>query len=208
MDGLFEVVLTGINPPNIEVWSYTVNVGGSTTVYRNLSSASSTATMASESKDGSTLTYNGSNGYTQVLRDGTIRLFSTAYAVTNPYTSPPISGPGGQITQMTKPDGEQWDWHYRSETVGTDTAHRVQSVTNNHRQQIKFEIHLNGSPTTAPTPASRGAAESGADLMNCGRFPTTVKTFTRRSLRMPAAVSFVRVSPGHLFETKMKDTGG
>ncbi len=37
--------------------------------------------------------------------------------------------------------------------------------------------------TTSSIPASRSAAESGAALMNCGRFPTTVKTFIRRSLR-------------------------
>ena len=30
-------------------------------------------------------------------------------------------------------------------------------------------------------PASRSATESGAALMNCGRFPTTVRTFTERA---------------------------
>ena len=30
--------------------------------------------------------------------------------------------------------------------------------------------------TTSSIPASRSATESGADLMNCGRFPTTVSS--------------------------------
>src|SRR4026209_2444497 len=43
-------------------------------------------------------------------------------------------------------------------------------------------------------PLSRSAAESGADLMNWGRFPTTLSTFTRRSLRrQPGCASAVAV---------------
>src|SRR6188508_2735996 len=46
--------------------------------------------------------------------------------------------------------------------------------------------------TTSSTPASRSAADSGAALMNWGRFPTTVKTFTRQSLSRAAAARSAR----------------
>ncbi len=41
--------------------------------------------------------------------------------------------------------------------------------------------------TTSSTPASRSAAETGTALTNCGRFPTTVKTFTGEQHYWPAA---------------------
>ncbi len=153
IDGLIEVELAG-QAPGYDVWAYSVSIGGQKSFFQNLSINSPTATMTSKSQDGSTLTYDGSSQYTHVDASGTIRLFSTAYA--SPYTSigTPISGPGGQITQMTAPDGTRTDWHYRTATVGTTNAHRVQSVTNTRGYQIKFEYAFNGTPTTTGQLAS------------------------------------------------------
>src|SRR5258708_21045944 len=43
-------------------------------------------------------------------------------------------------------------------------------------------------------PASRKASERGADLMNCGRLPTTESTFTKASLAFPSALSLGAVA--------------
>ncbi len=51
--------------------------------------------------------------------------------------------------------------------------------------------------TTSSKPASRIAADSGAALMNCGRLPTTVKTFTgRATLLAHRGRSAARRAPG------------
>ncbi|HYC97037.1 RHS repeat-associated core domain-containing protein [Brevundimonas sp.] len=147
LDGLIEVELAG-SGPGYDIWAYSVSIGGQKGFYQNLSTNSPTATMTAKSEDGSTLTYNGSNQYTHVDSSGTVRLFSTAYAVPSSGSSSAISGPGGQITQMTAPDGTRTDWHYRTATVGTTNAYRVQSVTNTRGYQIKFEYAFNGTPTT------------------------------------------------------------
>lgn len=146
-DGLIEVELAG-SAPGYDIWAYTVSIGGKKRFYEILSTGSPTATMTAKGEDGSTLTYNGSNQYIHVDSSGTVRLFSTAYAMPHAPTWSPRAGPGGQIIQMTAPDGTRTDWHYRTATLGTENAYRVQSVTNTRGYQIKFEYAFNGTPST------------------------------------------------------------
>lgn len=147
-DGLITAEATS-QSGGLTYWTYTVSLGAKSSLYRNHTGNSPTTPMSSETGDGSTLTFNGTNLYTHVDSSGTVSLFSTSYA--DPVVPPsltPISGPGGRITQLTKPSGERLSWHYRSEAVSGETTHRIQSVTNNRGYQIKFEYAFNGDPTT------------------------------------------------------------
>lgn len=165
LDGLIEVEIAG-SGAGYEIYAYTVSIGGQKTFFQILSTSSSTTTMTSQSKDGSTLTYNGSNAYTHVDASGTVRLFSTAYAM--PYGAPgtPTAGLGGQIVKMTTPDGTQTDWHYRTATLGTTNAYRIQSVTNTRGYQIKFEYAFNGTPTTTAQLTSFAELTSARGINN------------------------------------------
>lgn len=182
-DGLIEVEVAGEIPlTGIFIWAYTVSVGGKSEVFQNYSNSSPTATMSAKSLDGSTLTFDGTSIYTHVDASGTVRLFDMAYAPPPPIYGTPASGYGGRVTRMTRPDGERWDWFYRSETVGTTTAHRIQSVTNTRGYQIKFEYAFNGNPTTLPELTSFGQLASARGINNavdyCDPTADTCSTFT------------------------------
>jgi YD repeat-containing protein len=182
-DGLIEVELAGEVSPGNFIWAYTVSLGGKSAVYQNYTSSSPTATMTSKSEDGSTLTFNGTNAYTHVDNSGTVRLFSTSYARPPLPTWNPVSGPGGQITQMTRPDGERWTWNYRSEAVGTVATHRIQSVTNTRGFQVKFEYVFNSDPTTPAELTSFGQLASARGINNavdyCDPAADTCSGFTQ-----------------------------
>ena len=168
LDGLIEVMVAGEVSTGNFIWAYTVSLGGGSTTYETYSSNSPTAPMASRSADGSTLTFNGVDTYTLVDSRGTVRLFSTAYAPPSGL-SPffvPVAGPGGRITRLTKPNGERWDWHYRSETVGSATTHRIQSVTNTRGYQIKFEYEFNAAPATQSELNAFGLLTSARGINN------------------------------------------
>lgn len=181
LDGLIEVELAG-SGAGYDIYAYTVSIGGQKTFFQNLTTNSPTATMAAKSEDGSTLTWDGSTTYTHVDASGTVRLFSTAYAMPYPNTWSPISGPGGQITQMTTPDGARTNWYYRTATVGITTAYRVQSVTNTRGYQIKFEYSYNGTPTTSGQLTSFAELTSARGINNavdyCDPTADTCSSFT------------------------------
>lgn len=182
-DGLIEVEVAGEIPlTGIFIWAYTVSVDGKSEVFQNYSNSSPTAPMTAKSLDGSTLTFDGTSIYTHVDASGTVRLFDMAYAPPPPTYGTPASGHGGRVTQMTRPDGERWNWFYRSETVGTTTAHRIQSVTNTRGYQIKFEYAFNGNPTTLPELTSFGQLASARGINNavdyCDPTADTCSSFT------------------------------
>lgn len=172
LDGLIEVELAGAGP-NYDIYAYSVSIGGQKTYFQIFSTSSPTTTMASKSQDGSTLTWDGSSTYTHVDASGTVRLFSTAYAMSS--GGAPTAGPGGQITRMTAPDGTRTDWHYRTATLGTTNAYRIQSVTNTRGYQIKFEYAFNGTPTTTAQLLSFAELTSARGINNAGDYcdPTT-----------------------------------
>jgi len=145
LDGLIEAQITGEISPGQYNWGYEASVGPSSENF----TATSPGEMGSQSANGSTLSFN--NGiYTHIDAAGTVRLFDASLA--NPptwQTQTPPNGPGGRITRLTKPDGERWDWHYRSATFGTaPPVHRIQSVTSTRGYQIKFEYAFNGTPAS------------------------------------------------------------
>ena len=70
----------------------------------------------------------------------------------------------------------------------------VEAVARLRQPELRVEdADSSGSqcwPVWSPTssmPASRSAAPTGPDLMNCGRLPTTERTFTTARLQWPAA---------------------
>lgn len=182
-DGLIEVEAAGELIPGNIIWAYTVSVGGMSAVYQNYSTSSPTAPMAAKSEDGSTLTFDGTSIYTHVSASGMVSLFDTAYALPLPVYWTPTSGPGGQITRSTQPDGARTDWYYRSATVGTTTAHRIQSVTNTRGYQIKFEYAFNGTPTTTGQLTSFAELTSARGINNavdyCAPTADTCSSFTQ-----------------------------
>jgi RHS repeat-associated protein len=97
-----------------------------------------------QSEDGSTLTNAGAL-YTYTTRTGAVAKYSTAYAATA--TGQP-STTMAMLYEQTKPNGEQTNYHYVSQTycraIGPDgclqfgTVHRLQSITNNYGYQIAY----------------------------------------------------------------------
>jgi len=150
-DGLIEVEFGGEPAPGVQLWQYTVSIGPKTSLFQTTGAT----LMTSSEGDGSTLEYVAPSTYTHIDRDGVIRTFSGALANENyipPQYTPP-AGEGGRVVQMVKPNGERWDWHYRSATGTTPSGfpavvHRVQSVTSTLGYQIKFEYAQNATPTT------------------------------------------------------------
>lgn len=152
-DGLIEAQAVGEYSPGQYVWQYTVSLGSSTLVYESRG----TTLMESREADGSTLEYDGAGTYTHIASDGTVRLFDASLA--NPLApSPPppfppipspVAGPGGRITEQTRPNGEIRTWHYRTATwASARPVHRIQSVTSTLGYQVKFEYAFNGTPTS------------------------------------------------------------
>ncbi len=120
--------------------SYVVSLGSNSESF-TLSGGS----FSSDQAMGSTLTYNSGTGiYTYTLRDGTAELFSTALANGGSVYAANIA----RVTSLTKPNGEQTQWTYKSVTVGGVAALRLQSVTNNLGYQIHFDYSLN-NPTSS-----------------------------------------------------------
>ncbi|MBX9576446.1 MAG: hypothetical protein K2X07_12500 [Caulobacteraceae bacterium] len=145
LDGLIEVQVVGEVIPGQFIYQYSVSIGSSSSLFQSYAAT----TMDSLEADGATLSYDGT-GYTFTDAAGTVSLFNPALAnPLPPYASSPPAGPGGRLTRMTKPNGERWDWYYRSATIGSAIpVHRVQSVTNTLGYQVKFEYAFNGTPTT------------------------------------------------------------
>lgn len=152
---------------------YVVSIGANSESF-TLSGGS----YSSDQAMGSTLTYNSGTGiYTYTLRDGTVALFDSALA----------NGGGvynankARVTQLTKPNGEQTVWHYKSVTVQSVAALRLQSVTNNLGYQIHFDFSLNSPTLSSQLPAWMTLAKAtgintGVDY--CDPTADTCPTFT------------------------------
>ncbi|HEV2082529.1 MAG TPA: hypothetical protein VGR32_08740 [Brevundimonas sp.] len=133
--------------PGVFEWLYTVGIGPESSLFRS----SGSTLMSAEEGDGSTLEYVSPSSYVHTARDGTVRTFSTsmAYPPAGPPGISPPAGDGGRIVQLVKPNGEQWDWYYRSAAYGTNLpVYRIQSVTSTLGYQIKFEYAYNATPTS------------------------------------------------------------
>lgn len=145
LDGLIEVQISGEASPGQYIWGYTASVGASSENFTTISGGQ----MSSQSVNGSTLAFDGTT-YTHIDASGTVRLFDPSLA--NPPAwgvGTPPNGPGGRITRLTRPDGERWDWHYRSATFGSaPPVRRIQSVTSTRGYQIKFEYAFNSTPAS------------------------------------------------------------
>ena len=168
-DGLIEATVVGEVSPGVYIWQYTVSLGGMSEFYRSYGATS----MQSEGADGSTLEFDGISTYTHTDAAGTVRLFDASLAnpippdPEPPYVGPPPAGPGGRITRLTKPNGERWDWYYRTATYGTALpVRRVQSVTSTLGYQVKFEYAFNGTPSSQAQLTSFGTLSRVVGLNN------------------------------------------
>ncbi|MBL8546154.1 MAG: RHS repeat protein, partial [Hyphomonadaceae bacterium] len=117
--------------------TYTVSVGGSSETF-TLASGVFTSVQA----QGSTLAFNSGTGlYTYQSSAGAIAIFDTALA-----NGMVFDANVARVTSVTQPSGEQLSFHYKTVTVQSVLARRLQSVTNNLGYQLHFDYSLN-SPT-------------------------------------------------------------
>ena len=125
--------------------TYTVSIGSNSETF-----TLSGSTFSSDQALGSTLAYNSGSGiYTYMLRDGTFALFDAALANGGAVYDANVA----RITTLTKPNGEQAVWHYKSVTAQSVAALRLQSVTNNLGYQIHFDYSLNNPTLSSQLPA-------------------------------------------------------
>lgn len=180
-DGLIEVELIGEQSPGVLLWQYTVSIGPQSSLFR-----SSGATLMGSVEGGSTLEYVAPGYYVHIDASGIVRTFATSLA--NPVSAPPgltpPAGPGGRISQMVKPNGERWDWFYRSASYGTAMpVHRVQSVRNTLGYQVKFEYAFNGTPGSDEELMSFGSLTRSLGINNavdwCDPIADTCGTLTQ-----------------------------
>jgi RHS repeat-associated protein len=120
--------------------TYTVSIGAGAETF-TLSSGVYTSDQAM----GSTLSVSGSI-YTYTLRDGTVALFDTSLANGGMAFDANVA----RLTQITAPNGARLTYTYKSVTVQSVTAMRLQSVTNN----LGYQLHL-GYALNNPTLSSQ-----------------------------------------------------
>jgi RHS repeat-associated protein len=121
---------------------YTVSLGGQSWTY-----SLSGSTFTSQQADGSTVTIPTSGTYKQVLRDGTIALFSNSYS--NSDTLDGASANVAQITTLTRPNGEVLTYTYSFQSCsqphgGSAGGPRLEAVTNNYGYEIKYLYSTSG----------------------------------------------------------------
>ena len=122
---------------------YTVSVGNTSETF-----TLSGSTYTSDQALGSTLTVN-SGVYTYTMSDGAVAVFNTSLANGGMVWDANVA----RITSLTMPNGERIDYFYKSVTVQSVTAMRLQAVTNNLGYQLHFEYALN-NPTQSSELAS------------------------------------------------------
>jgi YD repeat-containing protein len=124
------------------IFTYTVSVGAYSTVFGN--------NLIPLTRDGSTLAQSGTN-WIYTAADGTVAVFDSTKLTQWPGLA---QANGGLISTLTKPNGEQWTWHYRGALITVSTPSgptpvtfwRVQSATNNLGYQLKAE-YANNAPS-------------------------------------------------------------
>lgn len=125
--------------------TYTVSIGDNSETF-----TLSGSVFSSDQELGSTLSYNSGTGiYTYTLKDGTVALFATSLANGGSVYNANVA----RITTLTKPTGQKTLWYYKSVTVQSVAAMRLQSVTNNLGYQIHFDYSLNNPTLSSQLPA-------------------------------------------------------
>lgn len=122
-------------PPPGTFRLYTVVVMGQSFTFRQLANG----TFMAREGGTSTLTLSGQT-YTLRMADGTVALFSKTLSTLTPYLANE-----GQITSITRPNGEVITFTYTSIQVGGFWWRRLQSVNNNYGYQIHFEYGSNSA---------------------------------------------------------------
>ncbi len=123
------IARTPFIPPDNDRPIYTVTLEGNSDVFLK-----SGTTFTAAEGSGATLVLNGSI-YTYTLADGTKALFDKGLGTYTPYIANE-----GQITSLTRPNGEVLSYTYSSVQLPSGPyARRLQSVTNNFGYQLQFQ---------------------------------------------------------------------
>ena len=129
------IARTPIVPPQFQSPVYTVTLDGRADVF-----FLDQGVFVPAEGSTATLVRNGSI-YTYTLADGTKAIFDKSLSTLSPYIANE-----GQVTSLTRPNGEMRSYAYSSATLPSGfTARRLQSVTNNFGYQLQFQYGADGA---------------------------------------------------------------